>query len=140
MFKYLLVATVWIITISCGQDTPLSEFQPKSGQEKELKKVLLIFQSGANAKDPAKIADLLHAEASLMTGRDRKIISKAEYVSILPKRLAENPPLFLGKPKIKISGDEAEVKVYMRRGNARILMIYQMCFDNDKWYIKSWKY
>jgi len=46
-----------------------------------------------------------------MIGRDRKIISKTNYIKILPERLAENPPIALGKPKMTISDNKAEVKI-----------------------------
>jgi hypothetical protein len=75
-----------------------------------LKSILLDFQDGVNTLDSKKIQNLIHDKASIMTGRDRKIFSKAEYIKILPKRLAENPPIELGKPKMTVSGDKAEVK------------------------------
>ena len=75
-----------------------------------------------------------------MTGRDRKILSKAEYIKILPKRLAENPSIALGKPKMTVSGDKAEVKIYMVRGNFNALVIFNMKFENNKWCIQGWKY
>jgi len=111
MFKYLLVAIVLSTTLSCGQDTPLAEYSPNSHQEEALKNVLLNFQVGVNRKDSKKIADLIHENASIMIGRDRKIISKTNYIKILPERLAENPPIALGKPKMTISDNKAEVKI-----------------------------
>lgn len=140
MFKYLLVAIVLSTTLSCGQDTPLAEYVPNSHQEEALKNVLLNFQVGVNRKDSKKIADLIHENASIMIGRDRKIISKTKYIKILPERLAENPPIALGKPKMAISDNKAEVKIYMSRGNSRVLMTFHMQLENNRWYIKSWEY
>jgi hypothetical protein len=76
----------------------------------------------------------------MMTGRERKILSRAEYIKVLPKRLAENPPIALGKPKITISGDKAEVKIYMARGDFNSLVVFNMKLENNKWYIQGWKY
>jgi len=140
VFKYLLVTIVLSTTLSCGQDTPLAEYVPNSHQEEALKNVLLNFQVGVNRKDSKKIADLIHENASIMIGRDRKIISKTKYIKILPERLAENPPIALGKPKMAISDNKAEVKIYMSRGNSRVLMTFHMQLENNRWYIKSWEY
>ena len=136
----LLVAIVLSTTLSCGQDTPLAEFKPNSHQEEALKNVLLNLQAGVNTKDSRKIADLIHENASIMFGRDREIVSKAKYIELLPERLAENPPITLGKPKMSVSDNKAEVKVYIVSGNLRFLITYYMQFDNNKWHIKSWKY
>jgi len=139
MFKYLLIAIVLSATLSCGQDTPLAEYAPNSQQEEALKNVFINFQVGVNTKDSKKIADLIHENASIMIGRDRKIVSKAKYIKILSERLAENPTIALGKPKMTISDNKADVKIYMSRGNSRVLVTYHMQLDNNRWYIKSWE-
>jgi len=140
MLKHLAFVIVATAAISCGQNEPLSTYEPKSPQEQALKNVFLDFQDGANTRNAKKIENLIHEKASLMIGRERKILSKAEYSKILPKRLADNPPIALGKPKMKVSGDSAEVKIYMTRGNYNGLIIYTMKLEDDKWYIKGWKY
>ena len=140
MLKHLAFVIVATAAISCGQNEPLSTYEPKSPQEQALKNVFLDFQDGANTRNAKKIENLIHEKASLMIGRDRKILSKAEYSKILPKRLDDNPPIALGKPKMKVSGDSAEVKIYMTRGNYNGLIIYTMKLEDDKWYIKGWKY
>ena len=140
MLKHLAFVIVATAAISCGQNEPLSTYEPKSPQEQALKNVFLDFQDGANTRNSKKIENLIHEKASLMIGRERKILSKAEYSKILPKRLADNPPIALGKPKMKVSGDSAEVKIYMTRGNYNGLIIYTMKLEDDKWYIKGWKY
>ncbi len=137
---HLLVAIVVSTTLSCGQDTPLAEFKPNSHQEEALKNVLLHFQAGVKTKDSKKIVDLIHENASIMIGRDRDIVSKAKYINILPERLAENPPITLGKPKMSVSDNKAEVKIYMFRGNSKALVTFHMQLDNNRWTIKSWKY
>ena len=140
ILKNFLPALALITMLSCGQDTPLAEYEPKSSQEQALKNVLLTFQVGVNSKDVKKVAGLIHENASIMVGREREIFSKAKYVKILPKRLAENPPIALGQPKIKISDDKADVKIYMSRGNSRALVVFHMQLDDNRWYIKSWDY
>ena len=140
MLKHLVFAIAITAMVSCGQNEPLSNYEPTSPQEQALKSTLLDFQDGVNTKDSEKIENLIYEKAAIMTGRDRKIISKAEYIKILPKRLAENPSIALGKPKMIVSGEKAEVRVYMARGDYNVLVVFNMKLDNNKWYIQSWKY
>jgi hypothetical protein len=140
MFKQLVFVSIVLIILSCGRNEPLSTYEPKSPQEAALKNILLEFQNGANLRDAEKIESFIHAEASVMIGRERKILSKAEYRKILRQRLDDNPSIALGKPKIKVSGDTAEVKIYLTRGNYDGLVVYDMKLEGSNWYIQSWKY
>lgn len=140
MVKHLVFAIAITAILSCGQSEPLTNYEPKSHQEQALKSILLDFQDGVNTRDSMKIGNLIHEKASIMTGRERKILSRGEYIKILPKRLADNPPIALGKPKMKISGDKAEVKIYMARGDFNSLVVFNMKLENNKWYIQSWQY
>ena len=126
--------------LSCGQNEPLADYKPKTPQEQALKSTLLAFQEGVNTKNSRKIENLIHENAAVMTGRERKILSKSEYAKVLPKRLVENPPVALGKPKMTVDGDKAEVKIYMTRGDYNGLVVFHMEMENDRWYIISWKY
>lgn len=140
MMKQLVFFIVIMVIASCGQNEPLTNYEPKSPQEQALKSILLDFQDGVNTLDAKKIESLIHPKALLMTGRERKTLSKEEYVKILPKRLAGNPSIALGKPKMTVSGDKAEVKIYMTRGNYNGLVVYNMILEDNKWYIQGWKY
>ena len=136
----LLFALALAAILSCGRNEPLTNYEPKSPQEQALKSILLDFQDGVNTLNSVKVENLIHQKASLMIGRDRKVLSKAEYVKILPERLAENPTIALGTPKMTVSGDKAEVKIYMARGDANTLVVFNMKLENNKWYIQSWEY
>ncbi|RPH48940.1 MAG: hypothetical protein EHM85_15545 [Desulfobacteraceae bacterium] len=138
MFKYTVTAIALMILLSCDQNTPLIKYAPKSSQEQALKNVLLEFQEGVLNKDSKKVENLIHEKASIMI--DRKLLSKEEYAKILPERLAENSYIALGKPRMTISGDKAEIKIYMTRGDNNFLIIFNMKLENNKWYILSWKY
>ena len=100
MLKYITAFIILTAMISCGRNEPLSNYESRTSQEQALKEVMLEFQDGVNRRDTNKIANLIHENASLMVGRERKILARPEYVKILPKRLAENPPVSLGKPKM----------------------------------------
>ena len=140
MLKHLVFAIIIAAMLSCGQNEPITNYEPKSPQERALKRILLDFQDGVNTLDAKKIESLIHPKASLMTGRERKVLSKDDYVKILPKRLAGNPSIALGKPKMTVAGDKAEVKIYMTRGNYNGLVVYNMILEDNKWYIQGWKY
>jgi hypothetical protein len=140
MLKNLLFSVAIAAMLSCGQYEPLSNYEPKSQQEQALKKTLLEFEQGVNSRDSKKVENLIHERASLMTGRERKVLSKAAYRKILPVRLAENPPIALGTPKISVRGDKAEVRIYTTRGDHRGLTVFYMKLENKKWYIQGWKY
>jgi hypothetical protein len=131
---------MFMMILSCGPDEPIANYEPRTPDEKALKDVLLEFQEGVNRRDAVKIINLIHDDASIMTGRERKMLTRAEYFKILPKRLADNPPVALGKPKIAISNDQAEVKAYITRGEYRGLLVFNMKRVGDRWYIHSWKY
>lgn len=136
VFSVLLVCAV----ISCDTDTPLTEYIPTSDQEAALKNILLDFQDGVNRRDAAKLAGLIHEDATLTVGRNRQGISKAEYVKVLPRRLKDNPPIALGKPKMMLAGNTADVSIYMTRGDARFLFTFHLKHVDRHWSITGWTY
>ncbi len=140
MLRQFLVAILLTILIACGQNNPLIDYEPESPQEKAIKSVLLDFQNGVNTKDYKKIENIIHEKASIMIGKDRRILSQKEYIKILPERLATNPSIGLGTPKMKVSSDKAQVKIYMTRGDNTFLIIFNMKLENNKWFIHSWEY
>ena len=137
----LLVLLVLSITMmSCDTDTPLGEYVPSTDQEAALKSVLLDFQDGVNRRDTGKVADVIHEDAMLTLGRERKPHSKSDYIKILPRRLADQPPIALGRPKMDVRGDTADVRIYMIRGDARFLITYHLTKDDHRWAISGWTY
>lgn len=140
MLKRALAAISLILVLSCDQNTPLIQYQPKSSQEQALKDVLLKFQEAVLNRDSDKVMDLIHPSASIMIGSDRKLLSKTEYAAVLPQRLAENSYIALGNPKMTVNGDKAQIKMFMTRAENNFLMIFQMKLENGKWTILSWEY
>ena len=140
MLKHLAIIIILAAILSCGQNEPLSNYEPKSPQERALKNILMDFQESVNARDSKKLESLIHEDAAIMVGSERKILSKAAYSKVLPKRLAENPPVALGTPKMSVTGDDAEVRIYMTRGDYNGLVVFNMKMENGKWYILNWKY
>lgn len=140
MLKLMVFAIILTTLLSCERNTPLIKYEPKSSQEQALKSVLLHFQEAVTNKDSKKVLSLIHEKASIMLGTDLKLLSKTEYAEILPKRLADNSYIALGKPQIAVSGDKAEIKIYMTRGDNNFLMTFNMKLEDNNWYILSWEY
>ena len=138
--KHAINFIAFAVMLSCQQNRPLIDYEPKSSQEQELKIVLLEFQEAVLNKDSKKVENLIHEKASIMIGSDRKILSKAEYALALPGRLDENASIWLGTPKMMVAADKAEIRIYMSRGGGNFLMIFNMIMENDRWYILSWEY
>ena len=136
MLLGLLVGTL----MSCGTDTPLAEYVPSSDQEAAVKSVLLDFQDCVNRRDAKRVAGLIHEDATLMLGRERNRFSKSDYIKILPQRLADQPPIALGRPKMQMKSDTADVHIYMARGDARFLVTYHLKRDDHRWTISGWTY
>jgi len=136
VFSVLLICAV----ISCDTDTPLADYVPTSEQEAALKSILLDFQDGVNRRDAAKVAGLIHEDATLMVGRNRQRFSKSEYLKVLPRRLRDNPPIALGKPKMAATDNTADVRIYMTRGNARSLITFHLAYADRRWTISGWTY
>lgn len=129
-----------VTIISCGTDTPLGEYVPSSDQEAAVKAVLLDFQIAVNRRDADKVADVIHESATLILGRERKPHTKSDYIKILPRRLADQPPMALGRPKMDVKGDTADVRIYMTRGDSRALVTFHMTRDDHRWAISGWTY
>ena len=126
--------------LSCGTDTPLAEYVPSSHQEAAVKTMLLDFQDSVNRRDAKRVAGFIHEDAALMLGREHNRLSKSDYVKMLPRRLADQPPIALGRPKMKMKGDMADIHIYMARGDACFLVTYHLKRDDHRWTISGWTY
>ena len=71
----LLVLSITVM--SCDTDTPLAEYTPSSDQEAAVKNVLLGFEDGVNRRNVKKVASLIHKDATLILGRERRRLSKS---------------------------------------------------------------
>jgi len=139
--RWIIIPLILLATlISCGQDPPIAEYDAQSPDERALKSLFLELQEGVNKKNTKMVAELIHDEALLMVGRDRQWFTKQQYTRLLPNRLAENPPIYLGRPKMTVNGDSAEVRLYLTRGSGRFLIVYRLRRDDGQWKIAAWEY
>jgi len=118
MYKKLLpmIALVSFLVFLFGCAATLKEYKPKSSEEEAIKMSLLAFESAWNKHDQQGVLNLLHENAQLMTGREKSLLSKKEYVSILPKRMTDFPTTKLYEPTISVAGDKASVKILVYMG------------------------
>jgi hypothetical protein len=76
-----------------------------------IKALLITYQDAWNKHDPDEYMALFHNEAKIMTGTERRFVSKEEYYLLIPKRFVDFPTLKIkGEPEIEIERDAAEVK------------------------------
>jgi len=138
-----MLSMVFLISFSVflfGCAATLMEYKPKSSEEEAIKISLLAFESTWNKHDQQGFLNLLHENAQLMTGREKSMVSKKEYVSLLPKRMADFPTTKLYEPTISFAGDKASVKLLVDMGQYQNQFTFHMIRENNKWFIMRWEY
>ena len=140
MWRIIIPLILLATLINCGQDPPITEYNAQSNGERALKHLFIAFQDGVNNKNPEMVAEIIHDNAVLMVGRNRQRLTKPQYIQALPKRLAENQPIYLGRPKMTVNGNSAEVRLYLTRGGGRFLIVYRLRRDDGQWKIEAWEY
>jgi hypothetical protein len=151
-FLILSVCIAFVI-ISCG-DIPMSEYQPKNQDEREIVSLLMKHQDAKNHFDIDKLLPLLHNEGkfSFECGR---MISKRQLKTELPGFWADiksgntaiipivheciNGDYFktgeLNNPKIVIHSETARAAVLFTNGVCRIEQYFSLVRENHKWLI-----
>jgi len=140
MLKYFVCVILSMAVLACGENDPLSAYEPRDPQEAALKTLMLDFQEAVNSGDAANVAGLIHEDASLVLGKDHTVYTKEAYIKLLSEKLPDSPPIGYGLPKIKIAGDLADVKIYLKSGGKEFLILYKMKLENNRWYIYGWEY
>jgi hypothetical protein len=141
MYKKLLpmILFFFVSFFFFGCASTLKDYQPKSSEEEAIKMTLVAFESAWNKYDWQHVLSLLHENAQLMTGGEKRIVSKKEYAAILRKRME----LFHAKlyePTISVTGDNASVKLRFDTGQSINQFTFQMIRVNNKWLIIRWEY
>ena len=137
--RFAVLLAVFLFFLSAC-DAPLTSYEPDSAEKQSVKQVLLDFERGVNERSADKVAALLHPDARIMIGNERTVVSRDDYLRILPQRLLESPAVGLGTPKIALNGNRADVRIYMTRGDAKLLMVFHLLSDAGRWQIESWEY
>ena len=114
-----------------------------SGNEDAIKVVFSNLESAWCNKNTEGVIACYHEKAQIRTGAQRKIVTKEQYATIIPKRIKIFGKLKFDPPKIKVKGDEAIVKIAAKygRGLARkVKFTYKMIYENGKWLIIDQNY
>jgi len=141
MFKKMLLLALGLLVMgSFFACVSLKYYTPKSSAEAAIKMVLLTWEHSWNNHDEEGVLALYHEEAKIMYGTDRQIVSKEEYVEIIPERMEEAPTVQFGTPRIKISRDEAVVNIILSMKEHDTPCTFHLVRENDKWFIMSFEY
>jgi hypothetical protein len=139
---------------SCGCDSSIEKYEPKTEDEKEIISVLIQYQDAKNRFDLKRLLSFLHenGEFSFQCGL---MVSKAKLEKMLPGFWTEittgNPSVFpmvhecingdyyksgkLNNPQIEINGNKAEATVLFKKGLSRVPQYFSMLRENDRWLI-----
>jgi len=121
-----------------GVASTLKDYKPKSAEEEAIKMVLLAFESVWKKHDLQGVLTLLHENAQLMIGPERRIVSKEEYSVYLPTRMENFPHTKLCEPTISIVGDKASIKLLVDMIKYQRTFEFFMFRENSKWFITGW--
>jgi hypothetical protein len=108
--------------------------------EEAVKAVFQEFEKHWNAKDAKAIAPLFHPEAKIKTSN--KIVSRDEYIKILPERFKLLGPATNKDIKVEIKGNKATAEAIWIFTNisSKVKIIYSMILEQSKWLIISQDY
>ena len=148
MYKKLIFIALFLIipfTLSYAESILLKEYKPKNSDEEEIVSLLNKYEVNWNSGNVQGFLDLWHENAKIMHGGyfyEKRIATKEEFKTIMPKLLDERGRSKLGTPKIDISGKETTVNImddsvdYMRS----YLVTFNLIKENNRWLFMSSKY
>ena len=142
--RFITISFIFIFCLSfffVGCVATLKDYKPKSSTEEAIKILLLKLENTLNNKDEQGNLALWHDNAKIMYGSGGKIVSKKEYVKILPERMKAHFSYKLGAPKINIKGDKAYVNVtFDLDGEYQVPFVIYLVREKNKWLMMSWEY
>ena len=138
----VLCCVILTLIVLAGCAASLKRYKPKSPDEAAIKELLIKWETSWNNQDVKGVLMLLNEQAEVMyrIGKDRKFATKKEYKHMLLERMKVVLNLKLGSPKIKVSGNKADVFVDIKVGNAKTAFTYHLVKENGSWSIMGWDY
>lgn len=148
MYKKLIFLTLFLIipfTLSYAESILLKDYKPINSDEEEIVSLLNKYLVNWNSGNVQGFLDLWHENAKIMYGGyhyQKRIATKEEFKTIMPKLWEERGRSKLGTPKIDISGKEATVNIMDEGvdyyyGSIRTLNLIK---ENNRWLFISFKY
>ena len=134
----LLIGTMVLLMVGCV--TGEKQIKQTSLEEQEIFQLFSEMQSAWNKQDTDTYITFWHPDLRLKLGTPQKpkYFSKAEYAKVLPQRMADFGPYKMVNPKIlKIEGDNAKVKVTIRKSHRDYKNIFNLLREDGRWRIVS---
>ena len=142
IFPALLFCSALFILVGCV--TTLQGYKPRNSNEGAIKALLVRWETTWNSHDVNGNLALWNDRAKIMYGLDRKLATKQEYANILPERIKAHPTIKLGSPRIRVSGNKADVSLDMSlgdwKGAYKVPTTFHLVRENGGWSIISWEY
>ncbi|MBW1856015.1 MAG: nuclear transport factor 2 family protein [Deltaproteobacteria bacterium] len=104
-----------------------------------IKNTLSGYQKAWNKKDTQKVISYYHDGATIMTGRERKFVTKKEYEKIVPSKYKYGKIKF-HEPKITIKENAAEVSVKASFKKLKVKYEFLMVPKGEQWLIRVQEY
>ena len=139
LFQVFFIIFCASLIFACASNTSKSE--NVSQDQKEVMAFLDELQQKWNSKDQAGFLALWHENSRIMYARERIVVSKQEFVDILPKRMEISPVMKLNIIDVKVTGNSAVAKTSGRPNpSALIKQDMKLVRENGNWYLMSWDY
>jgi len=129
-----------MVLLMVGCVTGEKQIKQTSLEEQEIFQLFSEMQSAWNKQDIDTYITFWHPDLRLKLGTPQKpkYFSKAEYAKVLPQRMADFGPYKMVNPKIlKIEGDNAKVKVTIRKSHRDYKNIFNLLREDGRWRIVS---
>ena len=139
MKKYVRVLALFIFVCVFGFSTPTKAIDISEAEE-SIKQTLLDYAKAWNKKDAEGVIALYHDDADIMTGGDKKKVSKKQYGKIIPKRCNVHGKIKFGVPKIAVTGEKAKVNVEATFKRTDVNYIFYMVLQDNRWLIMVQEY
>jgi len=143
MYKRLAIWTIAVLFsvsfFGCATSS-FTDFKPASTDEKNIYATMSGMADCRDRGDVKGYMSYIHKDAKIRPGgRDQNIVSKEEYLPIIKKRFADGVKTpWATAPKMKVSGDKAEVEIWAavpEHPRGGITMSFLMVRENGKWLI-----
>jgi len=149
--KACMVSAVFVVTlffVSCV--TSLQTYKPSSLDEANIKEFFISMEKAWNNRDITGVLVAYHDNASIMSGKEKRMFSKKEYANRLEGKvvgvtgLKESGDIKYGAPKIRIYKNQTvevnmNIKLYEFR-NVTLKAKFILILFNNSWLIKERTY
>jgi len=139
MMKIRLAIICLLTTLAFIYSTSLLSAED-SNYKSGIKSALADYEKAWNDKDADGVIAIYHDDAQIMTGREKKIVTKEKYKSIIPDRRSRFGKIRFGETKIDLKDNKAKVNVPAEFKKIKVDYTFYMVQKDDKWLIMVQEY